>query len=177
MDIIKIGILTASDRASMGEYEDISGMKIKEVFSEYLLNECEFVYKLCPDEKDMIEKNLISLCDEYKCDLVVTTGGTGPAPRDITPEATRAVIEKELLGFGEKMRLDSLKYAPTSILSRQTAGVRGSSLIINLPGKPKAIKECIDSVFSAIGYCLDLIGAGYMHGSDNAPAIFRPKSK
>lgn len=177
MDIIKVGIITASDRASRGDYEDISGAEIKKVISEYSLNECEFFYELCADEKDEIYKSMIKLCDEIGCDIVLTTGGTGPAIRDITPEATRMAIEKELPGFGEKMRLDSLKYAPTSILSRQLAGIRGKSLIINLPGKPKAIKECIDSIFSAIPYCLDLIGARYLEGSTLAPKVFRPKNK
>lgn len=177
MDIIKIGVLTASDRASVGEYEDISGAEIKRVMKEYILNECDFFYELCSDDIDSISASLIKLSDDMKCDLVFTTGGTGPAPRDVTPEATKKVIEKELPGFGEKMRFDSLQYTPTSILSRQTAGVRGKTLIINLPGKPKAIKECIDSVFGAIGYCLDLIGGGYIEGSDIAPKIFRPKAK
>jgi len=177
MDKIKIGVVTASDRASAGIYEDISGKAIMDTMKEYLKNEFEIVYRCIPDEKSEIEKALIELCDEEGCALVVTTGGTGPAPRDVTPEATEAVCEKMLPGFGEQMRAVSLKYVPTAILSRQTAGIRGKSLIINLPGKPKSIRECLDAVFPAVPYCIDLIGGPYIETNEDVIKVFRPKSK
>ena len=176
MDKIRVGVVTASDRASAGIYEDISGVAIMDTLKEYLLNELEFLYRCIPDEQSQIEAALKDLSNEG-CDLIVTTGGTGPAPRDVTPEATEAVCEKMLPGFGELMRQVSLKYVPTAILSRQTAGVCGKSLIINLPGKPKSIRECLDAVFPAVPYCIDLIGGRYMAANEEVIKAFRPKSK
>ena len=177
MDTIKIGVITASDRASKGIYEDISGMAIQDTMKEYLKNSFEIEYRCIPDEQDIIEKTMIELCDEKDCDLVVTTGGTGPAPRDVTPEATENVCEKMMPGFGELMRQVSLQYVPTAILSRQTAGIRGKSLIINLPGKPKSIRECLDAVFPAVPYCIDLIGGRYIEADEEIIKVFRPKAK
>ncbi len=177
MDKIKIGVVTASDRASAGIYEDISGKAIMETMQEYLKNDFEILYRCIPDERAQIEKALKELCDEEECALVVTTGGTGPAPRDVTPEATEAVCEKMLPGFGEQMRAVSLQYVPTAILSRQTAGIRGKSLIINLPGKPKSIRECLDAVFPAVPYCIDLIGGPYIETNEEVIKAFRPKGK
>ncbi len=173
---LTIGVLTASDRASNNVYEDISGVAIKEVLSEFIASEHKYEYIIVPDEQDVIEKTLIDMVDNKNCNLVVTTGGTGPAKRDITPEATLNVCDKEMPGFGELMRAVSLKYVPTAILSRQTAGIRNNSLIINLPGKPKSIRECLEAVFPAVPYCLDLIEAPYIQASD-AISVFRPKSK
>ncbi len=177
MDKIKIGVVTASDRASAGIYEDISGKAIMETMQEYLKNDFTIVYRCIPDERQEIEKVLKELCDEEGCALVVTTGGTGPAPRDVTPEATEAVCEKILPGFGEQMRAVSLQYVPTAILSRQTAGIRGKSLIINLPGKPKSIRECLDAVFPAVPYCIDLIGGPRIETNEEVIKAFRPKGK
>ena len=176
MDKIKIGVVTTSDRASAGIYEDISGKAIMDTFNEYLLNEIEYIYRCIPDEQDIIEKSLLELAN-MKCDLIVTTGGTGPAPRDVTPEATEAVCSKMLPGFGEQMRAVSLKYVPTAILSRQSAGICQNSLIVNLPGKPKSIKECLEAVFPAIPYCIDLIGGNYMVANEEVIKAFRPKGK
>lgn len=173
---LKIGVITVSDRASKGIYEDISGVAIKEVLSEFIASKHIYEYIIIPDEQDLIEETLIDFIDNKKCDLVVTTGGTGPAKRDVTPEATLKVCDKEMLGFGELMRATSLQYVPTSILSRQTAGIRNNSLIVNLPGKPKAIRECLEAVFPAIPYCLDLIEAPYIEASDSIK-VFRPKNK
>ncbi len=173
----KIGILTISDRASQGLYEDRSGPAIRETFLDYLSSPWEEVYACIPDTQEGIEAAIIKMCDTDGCDLVVTTGGTGPAPRDVTPEATEAVCEKMMPGFGELMRQESLKFVPTAILSRQTAGIRGKSLVINLPGKPKAIRECLDAVFPAVPYCLDLIGAAYLEARPEVISVFRPKSK
>ncbi|SFV75752.1 Molybdopterin biosynthesis molybdochelatase MogA [hydrothermal vent metagenome] len=175
--MIKIGVITASDRASKGIYDDISGVAIQDTMKEYLKSEFEIVYRCIPDEQDMIEATLKELCDEAGCALVVTTGGTGPAPRDVTPEATHNVCEKMLPGFGELMRQVSLQYVPTAILSRQSAGIRGKSLIINLPGKPKSIRECLDAVFPAVPYCIDLIGGPYIETDENVIKAFRPKAK
>lgn len=175
MTSIKIGIITASDRASNGKYDDLSGPAIKEVLDKYLISSWEPVYKLVPDEQDLLEQALIELTDTEKCSLVVTTGGTGPALRDVTPEATENVCEKMMPGFGELMRQESLKYVPTAILSRQTAGIRGKSLIVNLPGKPKSIEECLSAVFPAIPYCLDLIGGDYLEHNPEEINVFRPK--
>ncbi len=174
---IKIGVITASDRASKGIYEDISGVAIQDTMKDYLKSEFEIVYRCIPDEQDMLEQTMIELCDEAGCCLVVTTGGTGPALRDVTPEATENVCQKMMPGFGELMRQVSLKYVPTAILSRQTAGIRGKSLIVNLPGKPKSIRECLDAVFPAIPYCIDLIGGAYMETNEEVIKAFRPKSK
>lgn len=173
--IARVGVLVLSDRASSGVYDDISGKAIIETLNEYLLTTWEPIYRVIPDEFDLIKSNLIELCEE--CSLVVTTGGTGPALRDVTPEATEEVCEKMLPGFGELMRLESLKFVPTAILSRQSAGIRGKSLIINLPGKPKSIRECLDAVFPAVPYCLDLIGGAYLETNESAIKAFRPKSK
>ena len=175
--MIKIGILTLSDRASKGIYEDRSGIAIKELLDEWIVNEKSYFYDVVSDEFDEIVEKLKWLSDEKKCDLIVTTGGTGPALRDVTPEATAAVCDKMMPGFGELMRQESLKFVPTAILSRQTAGVRKNSLIINLPGNPKAIKECLEPVFPAIPYCIDLIGGGYIRADESKIKIFRPKGK
>lgn len=177
MDTIKIGVVTASDRASAGIYEDISGKAIEETLKAYLQNELEIIYKLIPDEQTQIEVALKELADEHECALVVTTGGTGPAPRDITPEATENVCDKMMPGFGELMRAESLKFVPTAILSRQTAGIRKKSLIINLPGKPKSIRECLDAVFPAVPYCIDLIEGPFMVCNEEVIKAFRPKAK
>ncbi len=174
--MIKIGILTVSDRASRGIYEDLSGKAIIDTLNEYLISKWESCYMIVPDEQDKIEKSLIKMADELKCSLIVTTGGTGPAPRDVTPEATEAVCQKMLPGFGELMREVSLKYVPTAILSRQSAGIRGKSLIVNLPGKPKSIRECLDAVFPAIPYCIDLIGGDYLECDESVIKVFRPKN-
>jgi molybdopterin adenylyltransferase len=155
---IKIGILVASDRASKGIYEDLSGRAIREILHTYLRSEWEEVYKIVPDSKTRIASEMRAMIDKKKCCLVITTGGTGPAPRDVTPEATEAVSDKMLPGFGELMRAVSVKHVPTAILSRQTAGVRKRALIVNLPGKPKSIKVCLEAVFPAIPDCLALIG-------------------
>lgn len=176
MNQAKIGILTLSDRASAGIYEDISGQAIIDTLKEYLTSPWESVYRLIGDDLGQIKSQLIELADIEKCDLIVTTGGTGPAIRDVTPEATEAVCQKMLPGFGELMRQTSLKYVPTAILSRQTAGIRNQTLILNLPGKPKSIRECLDAVFPAIPYCLDLIGATYLQTNPNIIKAFRPKS-
>ena len=172
---IKIGIITASDRASAGIYEDISGMAIQDTMKDYLVSKFEIVYRCIPDEQDVIEATMKELCDEELCCLVVTTGGTGPALRDVTPEATENVCQKMMPGFGELMRQVSLQYVPTAILSRQTAGVRNKSLIINLPGKPKSIRECLDAVFPAIPYCIDLIEGPYIETNEAVMKAFRPK--
>lgn len=177
MDKIKIGVITASDRASKGIYEDISGVAIMDTMKEYLLNECEYEYRCIPDEQSLIESTLIELSNDLNCDLIVTTGGTGPAMRDVTTEATENVCQKLLPGFGEQMRAVSLQYVPTAILSRQTAGICNGSLIINLPGKPKSIRECLDAVFPAVPYCIDLIGGHFMEADDKVIKIFRPKAK
>ncbi len=177
MDKIKVGVVTTSDRASAGIYEDISGKAIMDTFNEYLLNEVEYVYRCIPDEQSVIEETLLELAKEQKCDIIVTTGGTGPAPRDVTTEATEAVCSKLLPGFGEQMRAVSLQYVPTAILSRQTAGICEQSLIVNLPGKPKSIRECLDAVFPAIPYCIDLIGGNYMVANEEVITVFRPKGK
>lgn len=169
-----IGILTLSDRASAGIYEDISGKAIKEVLSEYITSPISFEYRLIADDYASACSNLKEMASF--CDLLVSTGGTGPAPRDITPEATQCVCEKMLPGFGEIMRSSSLRFVPTAILSRAVAGICGKCLIINLPGKPKAIRECLEAVFPAVPYCLDLIGAAYLECDEKAIKIFRPKS-
>ena len=175
--MVKIGVINVSDRASKGIYEDIPGKAIVSTLKEYLKHSFETSYAVIPDEQDQIESTLIRMADEAKCCLIVTCGGTGPALRDVTPEATTAVCEKMMPGFGEKMRQDSLQYVPTAILSRQTAGIRGSSLIINLPGKPKAIRECLDAVFAAVPYCIDLIGGPRLETDPTVIKAFRPKGK
>ena len=171
----RIGIVTMSDRASAGVYEDLSGQAIKDTLTAWLKPPWDAVYRLIPDARPTIEATLIALCDVERCDLVVTTGGTGPAPRDVTPEATEAVCQKMMPGFGELMRTASLRKVPTAILSRQTAGIRNRTLIINLPGKPSAIRECLEAVFPAIPYCIDLVGGAFLEGQEGAPVVFRPK--
>lgn len=173
---IRIGIVTISDRASQGVYEDLGGPAIRQYFQDVLDCPWEPVARLVPDEQPEIEAALIGLCDQERCCLVVTTGGTGPSPRDVTPEATRAVIEKEMEGFGERMRQVSLQKVPTAILSRQTAGIRGQSLIVNLPGKPKAIAECLDGIMAAVPYCIDLIGGPRLTTRPERIVAFRPKA-
>ncbi|NQZ52020.1 MAG: molybdopterin adenylyltransferase [Moritella sp.] len=173
----KIGIVTVSDRASAGIYEDLSGKAIIAVLNEYLTSEWEAVYEVIPDEQDVIEATLIKMADEQNCSLIVTTGGTGPAKRDVTPEATEAVCDRMMPGFGELMRAESLKFVPTAILSRQTAGLRADSLIVNLPGKPKSIRECLDAVFPAIPYCIDLMNGPFLECDESVIKPFRPKAK
>ena len=175
--MVKIGVINVSDRASQGIYEDIPGKEAVRLLRDYLITEFEPVYRVIPDEQDQLEETMKFLADEAGCCLVVTTGGTGPAPRDVTPEATEAVCEKMLPGFGEAMRSESLKIVPTAILSRQVAGTRGSCLIVNLPGKPKAIEECLQIVFPAIPYCIDLIGGPHLESDPKVMKIFRPKQK
>ncbi len=172
---IRIGVVTVSDRASRGLYEDRGGPAVVECLREMLAGGWEVVSRLIPDEQEHIESTLAALCDDEGCCLVVTTGGTGPAKRDVTPEATEAVCEKMLPGFGELMRAVSLKVVPTAILSRQTAGVRGTSLIVNLPGKPSAICDCLLAVMPAIPYCVDLIGGPRLDTNDKVVIAFRPK--
>ena len=174
-EFIQIGILTSSDRASSGEYEDLSGPAIDGFFNEALISPWDSTSVLVEDDQSSIEAALIDLIDEIGCNLVVTTGGTGPAERDVTPEATEAVCDRMLPGFGELMRAVSLRYVSTAILSRQTAGIRGSALIINLPGAPKAIRETIDEIFSAVPYCIDLIGGPYIETDSDVVVAFRPK--
>lgn len=173
---VRIGVVTVSDRASRGEYQDLGGPAIQEELGRILTTEWEAVPRLVPDEQDQVEAALRALCDEEGCCLVVTTGGTGPAPRDITPEATEAVCDKILDGFGEQMRAVSLKVVPTAILSRQIAGIRGQSLIINLPGKPSAIADCLQAVFPAVPYCIDLIDGPYLETDEAVLKAFRPKN-
>ncbi len=173
----KIGIVTVSDRASAGVYDDISGKAIIETLNDYLTSEWEPVYEVIPDEQSVIEATLIRMADEEQCSLIVTTGGTGPAKRDVTPEATEAVCDRMMPGFGELMRTESLKFVPTAILSRQTAGLREDSLIINLPGKPKSIRECLDAVFPAVPYCIDLMEGPYLECDETVIKPFRPKKK
>ena len=175
-ELLKIGILTVSDRAHRGEYEDRGGPALRELLSLYVSSGWELDYRVVPDERGEVEGALKEMADKSGCSLIVTTGGTGPAPRDVTVDATVAVIEKELPGFGEAMRAVSLKKVPTAVLSRQTAGVRGSSLIINLPGSPKAISECLEAVFPAVPDCLDLIGGHYMETNPEHVRTFRPHS-
>ncbi len=172
----RIGIVTVSDRASRGEYEDRGGPAILACLREVLSCDWEPVSRVIPDEQHLIEMNLTELCDQEGCCLVVTTGGTGPARRDVTPEATEAVCDKLMPGFGELMRQVSLRSVPTAILSRQTAGIRGKSLIINLPGKPAAIRECLLAVFPAVPYCVDLIDGPFLTTNETVVKAFRPKT-
>ena len=157
-EILRVGVVTVSDRASSGVYEDRGGPAIERFLTAHLASPWEAMRRVVPDDRHVIEATLRALCDDEQCNLVVTTGGTGPAPRDVTPEATDAVCHTMLPGFGELMRQVSLSVVPTAILSRQTAGVRGTSLVVNLPGKPSAIDDCLRAVLPAIPYCLDLIG-------------------
>jgi molybdopterin adenylyltransferase len=173
---MKLGVINVSDRASAGVYEDVPGKAVVALFEEWIRTPFEVVYAVIPDEQELIENQLKEFADEAKCALIVTTGGTGPAIRDVTPEATEAICQKLLPGFGELMRATSLRYVPTAILSRQTAGIRGASLIVNLPGKPKAIRECLEAVFPAIPYCVDLIDGPFIEVHEEAIKVFRPKS-
>jgi molybdopterin adenylyltransferase len=177
MQAVRIGIVTVSDRASQGVYQDLGGPAIRQSLEEILSCSWEAVPRLIPDEQPAIEKTLIELSDVEKCCLVVTTGGTGPARRDVTPEATEAVCAKLLDGFGEQMRAVSLRVVPTAILSRQIAGIRGQSLIVNLPGKPSAIRDCLLAVFPAIPYCIDLLEGPYLTTNEAVVKAFRPKAK
>ncbi len=172
---VRVGIDTVSDRASRGEYQDLGGPAIRDCLTEILSCPWEPVARVIPDERPLIERTLRELCDTEGCCLVVTTGGTGPAKRDVTPEATEAVCDKMLDGFGELMRAVSLKVVPTAILSRQVAGIRGRSLIVNLPGKPSAIRDCLLAVFPAIPYCIDLIEGPYLTTNEAVVKAFRPK--
>lgn len=171
----KIGVLNISDRASAGVYEDVPGKACVALLREWLVTDFDVDYRVIPDERAIIEAELRRMADDAACALVVTTGGTGPAPRDVTPEATTAVCEKMLPGFGELMRAASLKFVPTAILSRQSAGIRGRTLIVNLPGRPKAIRENLEAIFPAIPYCIDLIGGPRFEATSAAPPVFRPK--
>lgn len=171
----KIGVVTTSDRASAGIYEDLSGKAIIDTLNLYLKSSWEAVYRCISDDRIVIEDTLKDLVDKENCCLVVTTGGTGPSIRDVTPEATEAVCDRMMPGFGELMRSVSLQYVPTAILSRQTAGLRKNSLIVNLPGKPKSIRECLDAVFPAIPYCIDLMQGPYLETNEDIIKAFRPK--
>lgn len=175
MQTAKIGFVTISDRASQGIYEDKGGPAMQQWISDTLASPWQAVVRLIPDEQLVIEQTLIELADTQTCDLILTTGGTGPALRDVTPEATQAVCDKILDGFAEQMRAVSLQYVPTAILSRQIAGVRGKTLIINLPGKPSAIGQCLDGVFAAVPYCVDLIGGARLETKPERIVAFRPK--
>ncbi len=173
----KIGILTVSDRAHRGIYQDRGGPAIRDYLAEVLTSPWQAVPLVVPDEFEQITAALISMVDDSGCSLVITTGGTGPARRDITPDATEAVCEKMMPGFGELMRQVSLNFVPTAILSRQTAGIRGAALIVNLPGKPSAIRDCLDAVMPAIPYCIDLVEGAYLTTDKSKVAAFRPKSQ
>ena len=172
----RIGILVASDRASSKAYQDEGGPAILQFLIEATASPFEVHYRCIPDSMDEIEATLIELADEIGCHVIVTTGGTGPAQRDVTPEATERVVERIMPGFGEQMRSISLQYTPTAILSRQTAGIRGSCLIFNLPGRPKSIRETIDEIWKAVPYCVDLIGGPYIDTNDDVCNAFRPKN-
>ncbi len=186
-DAVRIGIVSVSDRASSGVYEDKGLPALKDWLTRALKNPVTFESRLIPDEKDVISAALIELVDAG-CSLVLTTGGTGPSLRDVTPEATLAVAHKEMPGFGEQMRQISLRFVPTAILSRQCAVIRGSSLLINLPGQPKSIQETLEGlkgssgeqvvpgIFAAVPYCVDLIGGPYLETNDEVCKAFRPKS-
>ncbi|HUX91807.1 MAG TPA: molybdopterin adenylyltransferase [Gallionellaceae bacterium] len=173
---LTVGLVSISDRASTGVYQDAGLPALQDWFSSALSSPWQAITRLIPDEQAVIEANLIELADDEGCHLILTTGGTGPALRDVTPEATLAVAHKVLPGFGEQMRAVSLKYVPTAILSRQVGVVRGQCLIINLPGQPKAIKETLDGIFAAVPYCVDLIGGPYIETNAEVITAFRPKS-
>lgn len=172
--IARIGIVTISDRASTGVYEDLSGPAIQDTLKAYLSTPWEAVVRLIPDEQPVIEATLKALVDDEGCCLVLTTGGTGPSPRDVTPEATRAVCDRILDGFGERMRAVSLQYVPTAILSRQIAGQRGAAFVVNLPGRPRAIRECLDAVFPAIPYGIELAGGPVLETNEEVIKAYRP---
>ena len=187
-DTIRIGLVSISDRASSGVYEDKGLPGLEAWLNEALVTPWQAEKRLIPDERPEIERTLIELVDEAGCNLVLTTGGTGPAPRDVTPEATLAVADREMPGFGEQMRQISLRFVPTAILSRQVAVIRGSTLIINLPGQPKSIRETLEGlkddagkavvhgIFAAVPYCVDLIGGPYIETNEDVCKAFRPKS-
>ncbi|WP_398307079.1 molybdopterin adenylyltransferase [Zoogloea sp.] len=187
-DVLKIGLVSISDRASTGVYEDKGIPALEAWFGKALSSPWQMETRLIPDEQAAIEATLIELCDVAGCNLVLTTGGTGPAPRDVTPEATLAVAHKVMPGFGEQMRQISLAFVPTAILSRQVGVIRGQSLILNLPGQPKAIAETLEGlkdaegaqkvpgIFAAVPYCIDLIGGPYIETHDAVVKAFRPKS-
>ena len=173
----KIGIINVSDRASRGEYADLPGQAIVETLNAYLTSPWEPVYAVVPDEQDQLEVTIKRMADRDGCCLIITSGGTGPARRDVTPEATEAVCQKLLPGFGERMRQVSLQYVPTAILSRQTAGIRHRTLVINLPGKPRAIRQCLDAVFPAVPYCIDLLEGPFLVCDEAVIQPFRPKEQ
>jgi molybdopterin adenylyltransferase len=173
----RIGVINVSDRASAGVYEDTPGKACVALLLEWLSTPFDVDYKVVADERKLLEAELKRMADEAGCCLVVTTGGTGPSPRDVTPEATQAVCDKILPGFGEAMRVASLAQVPTAILSRQTAGIRGRTLIVNLPGRPKAIRENLEAVFPAIPYCIDLIGGPRLETNPAVMKSFRPSSR
>lgn len=185
-DAVRIGLVSVSDRASSGVYEDKGLPALREWLTRALRNPIDWHERLIPDEQPQIEDALKSLVDETGCDLVLTTGGTGPSPRDVTPEATLAVAHKVMPGFGEQMRQISLQFVPTAILSRQVGVIRGKALIINLPGQPKSIAETLQGlpqasppvhgIFAAVPYCVDLIGGPYLETDDSVCKAFRPKS-
>ncbi|MEE9127585.1 MAG: molybdopterin adenylyltransferase [Planctomycetota bacterium] len=173
----RIGVLTISDRASKGEYEDKSGPAIESVMREYLKTPCDYEVRVIPDEVPLIVEAIGDLA-RRGCALICTTGGTGPAPRDVTPEAMAQACHKMLPGFGEEMRRASLLVGvPTAILSRQTAGIADKSLVVNLPGKPQSIRVCLDAIFPAVPYCIDLIGGPYLEGNPDRVQVFRPNKK
>ena len=187
-DLLVVGLVSVSDRASTGVYQDQGIPALQEWLTHALTTPVRFETRLIPDEQPRIEATLIELCDGAHCDLVLTTGGTGPAPRDVTPDATAAVAHKLMPGFGEQMRQISLRFVPTAILSRQTGAIRGRTLILNLPGQPKSIRETLEGVkdangtqvvpgiFAAVPYCIDLIGGPYIETDDTVVKAFRPKS-
>ncbi|MEJ0095749.1 MAG: molybdopterin adenylyltransferase [Methylocella sp.] len=170
-----IGVVTVSDRASLGVYEDLSGPAITAYLTRVLTSPFHTIRRIIPDGFESVRDELIDLADNAHCDLILTTGGTGPAPRDLTPEATEAAAPRVLPGFGELMRQESLKQVPTAILSRQIAAHRGACLVINLPGKPASIEACLNAVFAAVPYCLDLIGAARLETDPAIIKSFRPK--
>jgi molybdopterin adenylyltransferase len=170
-----IGVVTVSDRASRGEYEDRGGPAVMNYLDEVLTSPWKGIQQIISDDQALIEQTIVNMADDQGCCLIVTTGGTGPAVRDVTPEATEAVCEKMLPGFGEQMRAVSLTKVATAILSRQTAGIRGKALVINLPGSPKAIAECLDAVFAAVPYCIDLIEGPSLQTNPERVVAFRPK--
>ncbi len=177
LEVARIGIVTVSDRASKGVYQDRGGPAINEYLQRVIVSRWESIPIVISDEQTLIEATLTDLADNQACCLIVTTGGTGPAARDVTPEATESVCQKILPGFGELMRSVSLASVPTAILSRQTAGICGRTLILNLPGNPQAIAECLGAVFSAIPYCIDLLNGPYLETDVNQLIAFRPQPK
>ena len=185
-DSVRIGLVSVSDRASSGVYPDQGIPSLQQWLSRALRNPVAWATRLIPDEREAVSTALRELVDDERCDLVLTTGGTGPAPRDVTPEATLAVADREMPGFGEQMRQISLRFVPTAILSRQVAVIRGRALIVNLPGQPKSIAETLEGlpaatppvhgIFAAVPYCIDLIGGPYLETDESVCKAFRPKS-